>query len=62
MSSFVLVLSLDIIGMIKSRRMRWAGHVSRMGRRRMHRRFWWESQKETDDWEDPDIGGRIILK
>jgi hypothetical protein len=30
-----------------SRRMKWAGHVSRMGRRRLHIGFWWESQKET---------------
>jgi hypothetical protein len=31
--------------MIKSRRMRWARHVARMGRR-MHIGFWWESRKE----------------
>jgi hypothetical protein len=31
--------------MIKSRRMRWAGHVARMGERGMHRGYWWESQK-----------------
>jgi hypothetical protein len=29
--------------MIKSRRIRWAGNVARMGRRGMHRKFWWES-------------------
>jgi hypothetical protein len=34
--------------MIKSRRMRWAGHVARMGRRGMHIGYWWESQKERD--------------
>jgi hypothetical protein len=28
--------------MIKSRRMRWAGHVVRMGRREMHVGYWWE--------------------
>jgi hypothetical protein len=31
--------------MIKSKRMRWAGHVARMGRRGMHVGYWWESQK-----------------
>jgi hypothetical protein len=38
-----------IIRMIMSRRMRWAGHVARMGGRRgMHIEYWWESQKERD--------------
>jgi hypothetical protein len=32
--------------MTKSRRMRWTEHVARMGRRGMHTRYWWESQKE----------------
>jgi hypothetical protein len=31
-----------------SRRMRWAGHVARMGRRGMHIGYWWEIQKERD--------------
>jgi hypothetical protein len=35
----------SIIRIIKSR-MRWAGHVARMGRRGMHIEYWWESQKE----------------
>jgi hypothetical protein len=40
--------SSSLIRMIKSRRMRWAGHVARMGRRGMHIGFWWESQKVRD--------------
>jgi hypothetical protein len=40
--------SRSIIRIIKSRRMRWAGYVARMGRREMHIVFRWESQKETD--------------
>jgi hypothetical protein len=56
-----LYSSPSIIRMIKSRRMRWAGNVARMGRRGMHMRFRWESQKERDHQEDLNIGGRIIL-
>jgi hypothetical protein len=43
-----LYSSPDIIRMMKSRRMRWAEHVARMGRRGMHIGYWWGSQKERD--------------
>jgi hypothetical protein len=43
-----LYCSPSIIRMIKSRRMRWAGHVARMGEKRKAYRFWWECQKERD--------------
>jgi hypothetical protein len=51
-----------IIKIIKSRRMKWAGHVARMERRGMHIGYWWEIQKERDQWEDQDVGGWTILK
>jgi hypothetical protein len=38
----------SIIGMIKSRRMRWAGYVERIRGIGMHIGFWWEIQKERD--------------
>jgi hypothetical protein len=38
----------DIIRMMKSKSMRLAGHVARMGRRGMHARFWRENHKERD--------------
>jgi hypothetical protein len=41
------------------KRKRWAGNVTRMGRRGTH---WWEIQKERDHWEDQDIGVWTILK
>jgi hypothetical protein len=43
-----LYSSPDIIRKIKSRRMRWARHVARMGRRGIHIGYWWESQNERD--------------
>jgi hypothetical protein len=48
--------------MIKPRRMRWADHIARMGRRGMHIGYWWESQKKRDNWEDQDVGGWTMLK
>jgi hypothetical protein len=35
-----LYFSPNIIRMIKSKRMRWIGHVARMGRRGIHVRYW----------------------
>jgi hypothetical protein len=43
-----LYSSPSIIRMIKSRRMRWAGHVARMGRRGMRIDYLWEIQSERD--------------
>jgi hypothetical protein len=48
-----LYCSPSIIRMMKSRRLRWARHVARMGRRRMHIGFWWASQKEKDPFLYP---------
>jgi hypothetical protein len=35
-----------IFRVIKSRRMRWAGHVTRMGRERCLQGFGWEAQRQ----------------
>jgi hypothetical protein len=48
MRSFINYTSPNIIRMIKTKRMRRARHIARMGRRGMHIQYWWESQKERD--------------
>jgi hypothetical protein len=52
----------SIIRMIKSRWMRGAGHVARVGRRGMHIGYCWENQKERNHSEMQDAGGWTILK
>jgi hypothetical protein len=43
-----LYSSPSIIRIIKSKRMRWANHVARMGRRGTRIDYWSESQRERD--------------
>jgi hypothetical protein len=43
-----LYSSPSIIRIIKSRRMRWAGHVAQMGRKGPRIDYWWEIQRERD--------------
>jgi hypothetical protein len=57
-----LYSSPNIIRVIKSRRMRWAGHVAHMGKRAVHTGFWWGDLREGDQLGDPGVDGRIILK
>jgi hypothetical protein len=47
--------------MIKPRRMRWAGYVARMGKKRNAYRISVGIQKERDHSEDEDVGGWTIL-
>jgi len=57
-----LYSSPNILRVIKSRRMRRAGHVARMGRGEVYAGFWWGPLKERGHFEDPGIDGRIILR
>jgi len=57
-----LYSSPNIVRVIKSRRMRWAGHVARMGEERGVIGSWWGNLSEGDHLGDPGIDGRIILR
>ena len=47
---------------IKSRRMRWAGHVARMGEERERIGSWRGNRREGEHWEDLGVDEWIILR
>jgi len=51
----------NIVRVINSRRMRWAGHVARMGEERGCIGSWWGNRRERGRWGDLDVDGWIIL-
>ena len=51
-----------IFRVIKSRRMRGAWHVARMGLREAYAGFWWGNPRVRDHLGDSGVGGRIILR
>jgi hypothetical protein len=57
-----LYSSPNIVRLIKSGRMRWAGHVARMGRGEVFTGFWLGGPKVRDHWEDLGVGWRITLR
>ena len=52
----------NIVRVIKSRRIRWAGHVARMGKGEAYTEFWWGKLRERDHLGDRGVDGRIILR
>ena len=56
-----LCSSPNIVRVIKSRRMRWAGHVARMREERGRIRSWCGNRRERDRWGDLGVDGWIIL-
>ena len=57
-----LYCSPNIVQVIKWSRMKWAGHVARMGEGRGVYRVLVGNMRERDHWGDPGVDGRIILK
>ena len=57
-----LYSSTNIVRVIESRRMRWAGYVARMGEWRDVYRVWCGNLRERHHLGDPGIDGRIILR
>jgi hypothetical protein len=56
-----LYSSPNIVGVIKSWRIRWEVHVARMGEKRGVNRFWLGGPKVRDYWEDLGVSGKITL-
>jgi hypothetical protein len=57
-----LYSSPNIVMVIKSRRMKWAGHVARMGEGKDVYRVLVGGPNVIDHWEDLVVGGRITLR
>ena len=56
-----LYSSPNIVWVIKPRRIRWAGHVARMGEERECIGSWCGNRRERDHWGDLGVDGWIIL-
>jgi hypothetical protein len=58
-----LYSSPNIVRVVKSRRMRWAGHVACMGEDTVvHSVLVGKPERERGHWGDQDVDGRIILR
>jgi hypothetical protein len=57
-----LYSSPNIVRVIESRRIRWAGHVARMGEGKdVYRILVGKPKGKRDHWKDLGVGGRITL-
>jgi hypothetical protein len=51
-----------MVRVIKSMKMRWAGHVARMEEGRVFTGFWLGGPLVGDHWKDLGVDGRITLR
>jgi hypothetical protein len=59
---YALYSSPNIIRVIKSRRLRWAGHITRVGKRRSAYKVLVGKREGRNRLEDQGVDGRKILK
>ena len=59
---YALYCSPNIARVIKSRKMRWAGHVARRARGVACTGVWWGNLRGKNHLGDPGVDGRIILR
>jgi hypothetical protein len=52
----------NIVRVVESRRMRFTGHVARMGEEGVCTGCWWENLRERGLWGDSAVDGRIIFR
>jgi hypothetical protein len=60
--TYELYFSPNIVRVMKSRRMRWAGYVVSIGEGEACTGFWWGNLREGDHLEDRSVDRRIILR
>jgi hypothetical protein len=52
----------NVVQVIKSKRMRWVGHVALTGEGEAYTGFVWGNLRERDYWGNPGVDGREILR
>ena len=57
-----LYSSPNSIRVIKSKTIRWARHVARMGETKRAYKVWWRDLREADHLEELGVDGRVILE